>query len=122
MKQVFRYTYYTTKKQLVSLFGFKTLKTNAYKRVFIGIDDNGFFQLLSNESDKSYTIPDTTVLGEGELFQLSTVWDDSEYACNFENFVQYQKILRTDFENYPVKVLSTGNEQYRQKVVVLDAY
>lgn len=122
MKQVFRYTYYTTKKQLVTLFGFKVLDTNRYKRVFIGIDDNGFFQLLSNESDKSYTIPDTTVLGEGELFQLSTVWDDSEYACNFENFVQYQKILRTDFENYPVKVLSTGNEQYRQKVVELDAY
>lgn len=122
MKQVFRYTYYTTKKQLVSLFGFKVLKTNTYKRVFIGIDDNGFFQLLTNESEKSYTVPDTTVLGEGELFQLSTVWDDSEYACNFENFVQYQKILRTDFENYPVKVLSTGNEQYRQKVVELDAY
>lgn len=122
MKQVFRYTYYTTKKQLVSLFGFKVLKTNTYKRVFIGIDDNGFFQLLTNESEKSYNVPDTTVLGEGELFQLSTVWDDSEYACNFENFVQYQKILRTDFENYPVKVLSTGNEQYRQKVVELDAY
>ncbi|AGC34860.1 hypothetical protein ACQ29_gp180 [Escherichia phage PBECO4] len=107
-------TYYTTKK-LVTCF--ISLKTN-HDDMF----DMAAYELeLSEDGFKSYEVYsyvredviDTTLMQEDELFQESLVWDN-KYDCNFDFLCLIQKEMKRIFDNYPVKRLSTGPEQYRR--------
>lgn len=108
-------TYYTTKKYVCCLLSLKT-NDDMFNNVAytLELSEDGFQCHEAYSNTREDTI-DTTLMQEDELFQESLVWD-KKYYCDFDFLCLIQKEMKRIFDNYPVKRLSSGPEQYRRMI------